>query len=167
MHASAAEPIRIVAAVIRDPAGRVLLVRKRGSDTFIQPGGKREPGEAALATLARELDEELGVAIAEAWPLGTFEDAAVHEPGCRVRAEAFAVRVHGTPAARAEIAEARWIDAAEVEHLLRKAMDVVPVERLWVNPDCGLKTRGWKETIEQLEVMMEVTKKLRAELAAK
>ena len=57
--------------------------------------------------------------------------------------------------------------AAEIEHLLRKAMEVVPVERLWVNPDCGLKTRGWKETIEQLEVMMEVTKKLRAELAAK
>ncbi len=55
--------------------------------------------------------------------------------------------------------------AAEVEHLLRKAMDVVPVERLWVNPDCGLKTRGWKETIEQLEVMMEVTQKLRTELA--
>ena len=44
---------------------------------------------------------------------------------------------------------------------------VVPVERLWVNPDCGLKTRGWPETIEQLKVMMEVTKKLRAELAAK
>ncbi|MBH5329977.1 5-methyltetrahydropteroyltriglutamate--homocysteine S-methyltransferase [Eikenella sp. S3360] len=56
---------------------------------------------------------------------------------------------------------------AEVERLLRKAMEVVPVERLWVNPDCGLKTRGWKETLEQLEVMMAVTKKLRAELAAK
>ena len=54
---------------------------------------------------------------------------------------------------------------AEVEHLLRKAMEVVPVERLWVNPDCGLKTRGWKEAIEQLEVMMVVTKKLRQELA--
>ncbi|WP_314342331.1 5-methyltetrahydropteroyltriglutamate--homocysteine S-methyltransferase [Simonsiella muelleri] len=54
--------------------------------------------------------------------------------------------------------------AAEIEHLLRKAMDVVPVERLWVNPDCGLKTRGWQETIEQLEVMMEVTHKLRKEL---
>lgn len=53
---------------------------------------------------------------------------------------------------------------AEVEHLLRKAMEVVPVERLWVNPDCGLKTRGWKETLEQLEVMMRVTEKLRAEL---
>ena len=53
---------------------------------------------------------------------------------------------------------------AEVEHLLRKAMEVVPVERLWVNPDCGLKTRGWKETIEQLEIMMSVTRKLRTEL---
>ena len=53
---------------------------------------------------------------------------------------------------------------AEVEHLLRKAMEVVPVERLWVNPDCGLKTRGWKETLEQLEVMMRVTEKLRSEL---
>ena len=54
---------------------------------------------------------------------------------------------------------------AEVEHLLRKAIEVVLVERLWVNPDCGLKTRGWKETLEQLQVMMNVTHKLRAELA--
>ncbi|NBI42134.1 5-methyltetrahydropteroyltriglutamate--homocysteine S-methyltransferase [[Haemophilus] felis] len=55
--------------------------------------------------------------------------------------------------------------AEEIEHLLRKALKVVPKERLWVNPDCGLKTRGWAETIAQLEVMVEVTKKLRAELA--
>lgn len=54
--------------------------------------------------------------------------------------------------------------ASEIEHLLRKALNVIPKERLWVNPDCGLKTRGWKETIEQLQVMVEVTKKLRAEL---
>ncbi|BFU59740.1 MULTISPECIES: 5-methyltetrahydropteroyltriglutamate--homocysteine S-methyltransferase [Rodentibacter] len=53
--------------------------------------------------------------------------------------------------------------AEEIEHLLRKALKVVPKERLWVNPDCGLKTRGWSETIEQLKVMIEVTKKLRAE----
>ena len=52
----------------------------------------------------------------------------------------------------------------EIEHLLRKALKVVPKERLWVNPDCGLKTRGWTETVQQLEVMVEVTKKLRAEL---
>ena len=41
----------------------------------------------------------------------------------------------------------------------------VPKERLWVNPDCGLKTRGWPETIAALKVMVDVTKKLRAELA--
>ncbi|MDU8924719.1 5-methyltetrahydropteroyltriglutamate--homocysteine S-methyltransferase [Pasteurellaceae bacterium LIM206] len=52
----------------------------------------------------------------------------------------------------------------EIERLLRKALKVVPAERLWVNPDCGLKTRGWPETIAQLQVMVDVTKKLRAEL---
>lgn len=53
----------------------------------------------------------------------------------------------------------------EVEHLLRKALNVIPKERLWVNPDCGLKTRAWLETIEALKVMVDVTKKLRKELA--
>ncbi|MEE7559587.1 NUDIX hydrolase, partial [Xanthomonas sp. Kuri4-2] len=44
-------PIRIVAALIGDGHGRALLVRKHGSAVFIQPGGKRELGEDALATL--------------------------------------------------------------------------------------------------------------------
>ncbi|OOF69360.1 5-methyltetrahydropteroyltriglutamate--homocysteine S-methyltransferase [Rodentibacter caecimuris] len=52
----------------------------------------------------------------------------------------------------------------EIEHLLHKALKVVPKERLWVNPDCGLKTRGWTETIEQLKTMVKVAKKLRVEL---
>ena len=105
-------PIRTVAAVISDAHGRVLLARKHGSDTFIQPGGKREAGEVALQTLARELREELGVelSVESARRLGEFEDAAVNEPGRRVRAEAFAVQVHGMPRAGAEIAELRWID---------------------------------------------------------
>ncbi|PIT26527.1 5-methyltetrahydropteroyltriglutamate--homocysteine S-methyltransferase [Snodgrassella alvi] len=55
---------------------------------------------------------------------------------------------------------------AEVEHLLRKALKVIDQRRLWVNPDCGLKTRGWPETTAALQVMVKVTKKLRAELNA-
>ena len=55
---------------------------------------------------------------------------------------------------------------AEVEHLLRKALNVINQHRLWVNPDCGLKTRGWAETSAALEIMVKVTKKLRAELNA-
>jgi 8-oxo-dGTP diphosphatase len=49
--------IEIVAALIRDDAGRVLLVRKRGTSAFMQPGGKRDPGEDDVAALAREIDE--------------------------------------------------------------------------------------------------------------
>jgi 8-oxo-dGTP diphosphatase len=41
--------ISVVAALIRDEAGRVLLVRKRGTKAFMQPGGKRDSGESDLA----------------------------------------------------------------------------------------------------------------------
>lgn len=105
-------PVRIVAAVIFDAARRVLLVRKRDSDTFIQPGGKREPGETALETLARELAEELGVMLqaGSAIPLGHFSDAAVHEIGRRVEAEVFVCAIEGVPQANAEIEALVWVD---------------------------------------------------------
>ncbi|MEH8165246.1 5-methyltetrahydropteroyltriglutamate--homocysteine S-methyltransferase [Aeromonas allosaccharophila] len=52
-----------------------------------------------------------------------------------------------------------------IEGLLRKAAKQIPAERLWVNPDCGLKTRGWEETEAALKVMVNATRALRAELA--
>lgn len=51
----------------------------------------------------------------------------------------------------------------EMVNLLRKAKAVVPAEQLWVNPDCGLKTRAWPETKAALESMVEAAKILRAE----
>jgi 5-methyltetrahydropteroyltriglutamate--homocysteine methyltransferase len=48
--------------------------------------------------------------------------------------------------------------------LLRRAAAVVPVERLWVNPDCGLKTRSWAETEAALTNMVAAARALRAEL---
>ena len=51
----------------------------------------------------------------------------------------------------------------EMLHLLRKAGAVLPAENLWVNPDCGLKTRAWPETEAALRCMVEAARTLRAE----
>ena len=50
-------------------------------------------------------------------------------------------------------------------HLLERACHVIPVERLWVNPDCGLKTRAWPETEAALRHMVEAAHILRARLS--
>ena len=54
----------------------------------------------------------------------------------------------------------------EMERLLRKARGVIPDQRLWVNPDCGLKTRAWPETYAALENMVTAARRLRAEVEA-
>ncbi len=55
---------------------------------------------------------------------------------------------------------------AEMTTLLEKALKVIPAERLWVNPDCGLKTRAWPETETALINMLAATRQLRQRLAA-
>lgn len=107
--------IEVVGALIHDAAGRLLAVRKQGTQRFMLPGGKREPGEDDLAALARELREELGVRIVSAEPVGVFEAVAANEPGARVRSHPYRVVVAGEIAAAAEIAELRWIDPAAPE----------------------------------------------------
>ncbi|MCX8528251.1 MAG: NUDIX domain-containing protein, partial [Candidatus Nanopelagicales bacterium] len=50
----------VAAVVIRDDAGRVLVVRKRGTSRFMLPGGKIEANETAAQAAIRELHEEVG-----------------------------------------------------------------------------------------------------------
>ena len=52
-----------------------------------------------------------------------------------------------------------------ITYLLQQARKVIPDERLWVNPDCGLKTRAWDETAYALKNMVKAAKLLRAEVA--
>jgi 8-oxo-dGTP diphosphatase len=104
--------VEVVGAVIRDAAGRLLTVRKRGTVRFMLPGGKREPGEDDRAALARELAEELGVRLVSAEPLGRFEAAAANEPDAKVRSSAYIVEIAGKIAVSAEIDALLWIDPA-------------------------------------------------------
>jgi 5-methyltetrahydropteroyltriglutamate--homocysteine methyltransferase len=61
-----------------------------------------------------------------------------------------------------DIHSPRVPDAGEMLKLLEKAERVIPLERLWVNPDCGLKTRGWPETEAALARMVEAARRMRA-----
>jgi len=51
----------------------------------------------------------------------------------------------------------------DMARLMRKAAAVIPPRNLWVNPDCGLKTRGWPETESALRNMVAAARELRAE----
>lgn len=60
-----------------------------------------------------------------------------------------------------DIHSPRVPDSAEMVALLEKAAERIPAERLWVNPDCGLKTRGWAETEAALANMVAAARQLR------
>lgn len=62
-----------------------------------------------------------------------------------------------------DIHSARVPDVEEMLLLLRKAARLIRPEHLWVNPDCGLKTRGWNETKEALERMIQAAREIRKE----
>ncbi len=85
--------IRIAAALLVGTDNRLLLVRKRGTLAFMQPGGKIEPHEQPADALIRELREELGLVVLHQalFHLGRFSAPAAHEPGFTVEAEIFRV----------------------------------------------------------------------------
>ncbi|MFC7862475.1 5-methyltetrahydropteroyltriglutamate--homocysteine S-methyltransferase [Streptomyces murinus] len=64
-----------------------------------------------------------------------------------------------------DIHSPRVPSAEEAAGLLRTGLGAIPAERLWVNPDCGLKTRGWPETRASLENLVTAARTVREELA--
>jgi 8-oxo-dGTP pyrophosphatase MutT (NUDIX family) len=131
MATSPDRTIRIAAALIDDHRGRLLLVRKAGTQWFMQAGGKIEKGESALCALRRELHEELGLSL-DAWDvrhLGQFAAAAANEPDHMVEAEIFHVRVSHMVVAGSEIEEAVWVEYADAEN-----MPLAPLTRDYILP---------------------------------
>jgi len=131
MTTFAPSPIRIAAAIIDDAQGRLLLVRKVGTTSFMQAGGKIEPGESAWSALKRELIEEIGLDLAgqDQCYLGCFVAAAANEAGRIVEAELFHVRTDHQPVTAAEIAEACWVTRHEAA-----LMSLAPLTREHVLP---------------------------------
>lgn len=112
MSAAAVKVFTLAAALVLDSDGRALLVRKRGTHAFMQPGGKIEAGETAREAIVRELAEELTLTVHpdDLGHLGRFTADAANEPGWTVDCEVFTLMTDRPVTVAAEIEEARWFD---------------------------------------------------------
>ncbi len=104
--------------VVFNCGGEMLLVRKRGTSRFMNPGGKPEPGETIRQTAVRELAEELGLAVDpdQLVELGRWRIAAANEPDHDVDATVFelAYPVADEVQPEAEIEQIYWCQPAEI-----------------------------------------------------
>ena len=68
---------------------------------------------------------------------------------------------HGVGPGVYDIHSPRVPSVAEVADLLRRAVAELPLRQVWVNPDCGLKTRAYPETVASLQNVVEATRLVR------
>ncbi|WCD91759.1 5-methyltetrahydropteroyltriglutamate--homocysteine S-methyltransferase [Microbacterium sp. nov. GSS16] len=73
---------------------------------------------------------------------------------------------HGVGPGVYDIHSPRVPSVEEIEALLRRAVDELPLRQLWVNPDCGLKTRAYEETVQSLRNIVEATRRVREDVSA-
>lgn len=114
--------IRIAAVVFRNAGGDILSVRKAGTDSFMMPGGKVEPGEDPLNTAVREIAEELHLTLdpSRLEHLGRFAAPAANESGYTVDCDVFTWphALRALPPVFDEIVEARWVAVSSREYWL-------------------------------------------------
>ncbi|AZA13195.1 NUDIX domain-containing protein [Corynebacterium choanae] len=132
--AGSTPPIVVAAvAMLRQADGHMLQVRKSGTDFFLLPGGKIEPGEAPIAAAVREVAEETGfqptAGVAALEAVGVFTAPAANEQGREVHCHLFLLNEPVDPDTvhpAAEIAELRYFPlTAQDASLAPLSRDVV------------------------------------------
>jgi 8-oxo-dGTP diphosphatase len=123
--------IRVVAAVLQDPVGRVLVSQRPAGKALAGlwefPGGKLEPGEAAELALRRELFEELGIRVGGCRPLMQLQ----HEyPERYVELLVWAVGQFEGEARGLEGQALRWVSVQELRTLELLPADLPIIEYL-------------------------------------
>lgn len=125
--------LTIAAMRLLDPTGRILLVRKRNTSIFMQPGGKLESGEDPKDAVIREVAEELGLHLPanQVHFLGQWNGPAANEPNTVIHSYLYTATTDQTPQAQAEIEEILWQDPA----VALQRNDIAPLLRHHVLPE--------------------------------
>jgi 8-oxo-dGTP diphosphatase len=121
--------IVVSAVCVFDNAGRLLTVRKRGTSTFMHPGGKPEAGESAVQAAARELAEEVGIVLdpGELSLMGVWIADAANEAATDIEATVFMAPGTWEAHPSAEIAEIRWLDLPALDGVAELPGDLAPL----------------------------------------
>ncbi|MFJ3958970.1 NUDIX domain-containing protein [Arthrobacter sp. NPDC090010] len=103
--------LHVSAVCVYNEDGELLTVRKRGTEKFMHPGGKPEPGESAAEAARRELFEEVGINIEpeRLTELGVWDAVAANEEDTVIRATVFTADGVWDATPAAEIADVRWM----------------------------------------------------------
>ena len=155
--ASSLRSIHVVAGVLVDPRGRILLARRKQDSDLAGlwefPGGKREPGESSEDALVRELHEELGI---EAEVGSILIEVPQQYPGKRLRLEVRTVsRWKGAPRGR-EGQALTWVQPEQLSRYSMPSADLPVVGALrqpdtyLITPEPGVDLQGWQTGLEQV-----------------
>ena len=110
--------IEVASAIIIDQQGRLLLVRKKNTQFFMQVGGKLESGEHPEQALVREIFEEIGCRVQSLQFIAKVNTQAANEPDHQLISHTYFVELIGIAQLQAELAEMVWLKPEQVNDYL-------------------------------------------------